>query len=255
MSEGLNKKVTILTTTHFKASAHRLHKTYPANHDRRFTHTNLIENTIKHLYKSINCVKLKHIISLDHDDNDVGSNEYLKNLNELSEKYDNLEIIYTTKGIYYSIKNLIEEVDTDYYLWWEHDWKFVKNMDLNKLVDVMDKYENINYIRFNKRKTVRANCDTNLWDVSKYKEINLTGTTGWSNNPYFGRKSKMMEWYDMMDNETSNFHPTIEVILQDKMREDIRKLGLEEAEKKWGVFIYGKINDEKLVEHLNGRDK
>ena len=64
-----------------------------------------------------------------------------------------------------------------------------------------------------------------------------------------------MEWYDMMDNETSNFHPTIEVILQDKMREDIRKLGLEEAEKKWGVFIYGKINDEKLVEHLNGRDK
>ena len=46
MSEGLNKKVTILTTTHFKASAHRLHKTYPANHDRRFTHTNLIENTI-----------------------------------------------------------------------------------------------------------------------------------------------------------------------------------------------------------------
>ena len=256
MSKKLTDRVTILTTTHYRASAHRLHAGYPANHDRQFTHTDLIGGVIKSLYKRINCSNLKHTISLDHDENNDGSNEYLNNLNKLKDVYPNLNVIKTNKGIYYSIKNLIESVETDYYLWWEHDWEFKKNMSIQQFVDIMDKYENINYIRFNKRNTVRAACDSHLWEANTAKDdMKLTGTSCWSNNPYFGRKSKMMEWYDMMDKEESNFHPTIELLLQNKMRSDISTFGEKEVEKIWGVYIYGEIGGEQLINHLNGRDK
>ena len=256
MSKRLKDRITILTTTHYIASAHRLHSTYPANHDRKFTHTNLINGVIENLYKRIGCDNFRHVISLDHDTDNVGSNEYYENLLKLKDNYLNLDVIYTTRGIYYSIKNLVESVKTDYYLWWEHDWELLENLNLQKFVDVMDKHNNINYIRFNKRTTRSVACDTMLWDTYIARDdMDLTGTSCWSNNPYFGRKSKMLEWYDMMDKDTSNFHPTIELLLQTKMVEDIYKFGQKEAEKIWGVFIYGKQGESQRIQHLNGKDK
>ena len=46
MSKELKDRITILTTTHYKASAHRLHPNYPVNHDRKFTDTNLIGGVV-----------------------------------------------------------------------------------------------------------------------------------------------------------------------------------------------------------------
>ena len=89
----MKDKVTILTTTHFEASAHRICKDYPGNHDRKYTHTNLIKGVMDGLYEKIGISDLRHIISLDHNPDSKGSNEYLDNLNNLSEEYENLEII------------------------------------------------------------------------------------------------------------------------------------------------------------------
>ena len=255
----MNNKITILTTTHYKASTSKI-PGYPANHNRLYTHTNLIENIIQDLYSKIGCSDLRHIISLDHDENDEGSKIYLQNLKNLEDKYPNIEIITTTKGIYHSIKNLVENTKTPYYLWWEHDWKFIQPMNLNKLIKLMNKNKEINYIRFNKRPNITAGGDTKLWEYKKSKEINLLGTTCWSNNPYFGRVSKMLEWYKMMKNSEeigeidARYHPTIEVFLQSKLRDDVN-ISTEEAEKNWGVFIYGKMNENKRVEHLDGKNK
>ena len=95
----MKDKVTILTTTHYEASAHRLCKDYPGNHDRKYTHTNLIKGVIDKLYSKIDVSDLRHIVSLDHNPDSKGSNEYLDNLIKLSEEYENLEIITTTDGI------------------------------------------------------------------------------------------------------------------------------------------------------------
>lgn len=255
MSKELKDRITILTTTHYKASAHRLHPNYPVNHDRKFTDTNLIGGVVCDLYEKMGHDNIRHIISLDHDDMDENSNLYLDNLRLLSDKYPNIEIITTTKGIYHSIKNLIHSVDTDYYLYWEHDWEFVNNMDLNEFISLMDKYENINYIRFNKRHNVAVACDSKLWETPYINEMNLLRTTCWSNNPYVGRKSKMVDWYEMMDESNENFHPTIELFLQTKMRDDIKNMGIDRASDEWGVFLYGNLNDANTVLHLNGRNK
>ena len=261
MPKELKDRITILTTTHYKASAHRIESTYKTNHDRTTTDTTLISDTINDLYKMINCDNIRHIISLDHDDKDEGSNLYLDNLNTLAKEYKNIEIITTTDGIYHSIKNLTHNIDTDYYLWWEHDWKFLNSMELSRFIEIMDKYDYINYIRFNKRENINVGCDRILKTADDISEMDLLITNGWSNNPYFGRASKMLCWYELMEtsmndwNTYKNFHPTIERTLQEKMRADIDKLGIDEASKEWGVFIYGKLNGKQRVLHTNGKDK
>ena len=109
-----------------------------------------------------------------------------------------------------------------------------------------------NYIRFNKRQTRHMGCDGLLWDYEN-PYMSLTGTNGWSNNPYFGRKSKMIEWYEMMEESgqiggsDDKFDPTIEVYLQKRSREALNE-SMEKWLKDWGVFIYGKQGDPILAE-------
>ena len=255
----MKDKVTILTTTHFEASAHRISKDYPGNHDRKYTHTNLIKGVMNGLYEKIGTSDLRHIISLDHNPDSKGSNEYLDNLNKLSEEYENLEIITTTDGIYHSIKNLTHSVETDYYLWFEHDWQFNEEIDLSKYVEVMEKYNYINYIRFNKRANVSTGSwgDKVLWESPEISEMNLIKTTQWSNNPYFGRASKMRDWYKILDDKISDgvdFHPTIELQLTRMYESHIHQYGIKSANKEWGIFIYGKMGESARVHHLNGKD-
>ena len=153
----------------------------------------------------------------------------------------------------------IEACPTPYYLWFEHDWSFVNGLDLSKFIEVMDNDTNVNYIRFNKRQTRHMGCDGLLWDYEN-PYMPLTGTNGWSNNPYFGRKSKMLEWYKMMEESgqiggsDDKFDPTIEVYLQKRSREILNE-SKEKWLKEWGVFIYGKQGDAATVQHLNGKDK
>ena len=244
----MKEKITILTTTHFVAST-----------SKRKGYTNLIKSTITDLYEKIWTNNLNHIISLDHDESNKGSVEYLNNLKKLEKEFTNLKVITTTKGIYYSIKNLVENSTTPYYLWFEHDWEFINEMDLLPFIEVMDKDKNVNYIRFNKRSTVQAGCDGKLWEY-KNPNMSLVGTNGWSNNPYFGRKAKMLEWYEKMDksgeigSSDDKYDPTIEVYLQKHLRNDLSH-SKEKFLKNWGVFIYGKKGDSALVQHINGRNK
>lgn len=256
----MKEKLTILTTTHFKASAHRIQASYIGNHDRYNTSTDLILETIENLYKYLDTNEIRHIISLDHDPKDHGSCEYLNNLNKLTINYPNIEIIVTTDGIRNSIMNLINSVETKYFLWFEHDWQFVRDCKFKYLLDLMDSESNINYIRFNKRDNIIMNCDSELLE-RKFNvndvDIVLCGTSGWSNNPYLGRldnwKDQWMTYLHEMPKKDQ--HVTIEVELQNLYRGDISKLGFEKALDKWGVYIYDKRGASKVVHHTNGKKR
>lgn len=246
----MKERVTILTTTHCVASAHRIQAGYPANHDRKNSKTDLIENTISTLYEyNPKFRECSHVISLDHNPNFESSVEYLNNLQNLKSKFPNVSVIVTEEGIFNSIRNLIHSVKTDYYLWFEHDWQFVKPVDFDNLINLFDTQKHINYVRFNKRSTIIAGCDTKLVNSNI---DNLTITSGWSNNPYFGRSSFFKEKIDLLIDK-KNKNVTVEEDFQSMYRDDIKKLGMGEAEKKWGIYIYGKLNDTQVVKHLNGR--
>jgi hypothetical protein len=249
----MNKKLTILTTTHYKASAHRLEHGYPGNHDRLYTHTNLIEYMITSLYNFLNEYDITHYISLDHDPADAGSCEYLENLYVLAEKYKNIKIIVTETGIRNSILNLVNSVETDYFLWFEHDWEFVKEVNLNTLIQLMDNNSDINYIRFNKRKNLTAVGDRILKEFN-IDNINLCATNLWSNNPYIARTSFWKNtWIPLLVNNTGRQYVTIERELEIAYSNIISAIGFDRAVKTWGVFIYGKYGDTNVVNHLNGK--
>jgi hypothetical protein len=254
----MKDNLTILTTTHFKASAHILERGYPANHDRKNTSTELIEYMILNLYKKLNSNEIIHYISLDHDPKNEGSCEYLENLKLLSKKHPNIRLIITIKGIRESILNLINSVETKYFLWFEHDWEFNSNISLVSLLNLMDKYNNINYIRFNKRSNIISGVDSMLKQYN-YKlnneTYNLCATNGWSNNPYLGRKDNWDNFWLKILNNSKRKYVTIELELQNEYRKDINELGFDKAIEKWGVYLYGNINNKKTVNHLNGRNK
>ena len=249
----MNNKITILTTTHCIASAHRIQKSYSGDHDRYNSSTNLIENTINTLYKShpqfSDC---RHIISLDHNKSFNLSNEYLDNLRTLENKYKNINLIVTEKGIYDSIKNLINSVDTNYYLWFEHDWEFNKTVNFESIINLFDKYTHINYLKFNKRNNIPVNIDRLIKDSEHIKDFDLCVTDGWSNNPYFGRSLFFKNVLKQLD-ELKNVNCTIELDVQKLYRDDINKFGINKAEEMWGIYIYGKPGYEQVVNHTNGK--
>ncbi len=257
----MKDKVTILTTTHYVASTNKQKGYRGGNHDRKITNTNLIRSTIEDLYKKIGRNDLEHIISLDHDESNEGSIEYLNNLRELEKEFPSVKLIVTTQGIYHSIKNLIDEATTPYYLWFEHDWQFIKDMDLNTLIDTLETDNTVHYIRFNKRFTQNEGCDSNLWP-KKNSKIPLVGTDGWSNNPYFCRRSTALNWYTIMDETKKGiigdfgdkYDPTIEVFLQDYSRNLLKDKKHEEWDQDLGIYILGKLNDPPVIKHINGRN-
>ena len=253
----MKDKLTILTTTHFRASAHRLDPSYKFDHSRSNTSTLLIESTIEKLYDYLGHRDIQHFISLDHDPTDEGSCEYLHNLQKLIFDYPNISLIVTTEGIRQSILNLINSVTTDYFLWFEHDWHFVRDVNLPVLIQLMDSTSDINYIRFNKRENVKLNCDSDLLEKTftvGNSNIKLCGTTGWSNNPYLGRTDNWKNvWVEYLNNASTVKHITIELELQNEYRRQINETSFEDALKKWGVYIYDKLYALKTVHHINGK--
>jgi hypothetical protein len=253
----MKDKLTILTTTHFKASAHRLDKNYKFDHSRSTTSTLLIESTIEKLYDYLGHRDIQHYISLDHDPSDEGSCLYLDNLRKLLVDYPNISLIVTTTGIRQSIINLINSVSTDYLLWFEHDWHFERIVPIPKLIELMDINSDINYIRFNKRDNIILNCDSNLIEKTFNVDnlnISLCGTNGWSNNPYLGRTDNWKNvWMEYLNDPSVKDHITIERELQDEYQRQIKETSFEDALKKWGVYIYDKLGAPRSVYHVNGK--
>jgi len=249
----MKTRLTILTTTHYKASAHRLENGYPGNHDRMYTHTKLIEYMITSLYNDLDVYDITHYISLDHDPLDSNSCEYLRNLQLLEEKYKNIKLIITENGIRNSIINLINSVDTDYFLWFEHDWQFVKRINLTNLIKLMDNNNTVNYIRFNKRQNLPMVGDKIVKEYT-IDSINLCATNLWSNNPYIARTQFWKDvWMPLLLNNTGRQYITIEKELELAYDAIIKKVGFENAVNQWGIFIYDKYGATKSVNHLNGK--
>lgn len=253
----MKDKLTILTTTHYRASAHRFDSNYKYDHSRSTTSTLLIESTIKKLYEFLGTTDICHYISLDHDTNDEGSCVYLDNLNKLPVDYPNINLIVTTTGIRQSIFNLINAVQTEYFLWFEHDWHFQRDVNLIDLLQLMDDEKHINYIRFNKRNNIVFNCDSQLVERSfniNNKTIYLCGTNGWSNNPYLGRTDNWKTvWMQFLKNNLGIQHITIELELQNEYRRQILEDSFESVLQKWGVYIYDRLGAPQSVHHVNGK--
>lgn len=233
------EKITILIPTTFCTTAPK---------------TVMIEHVINTFKKMTGLTKCKFIIHYDMKDKSTESQQYLNNLLNLSMKYENMKVIHSIcGGIGTALLKMNKFLKTDYYFLLEHDWQFERKINLKEIIAMMDKYsKKIHYIRFNKRKNIPLKFDHTLQPSYRYG-IRMLKTSAWSNNPHIGRTAKLKEdWIKYIRKDTGN-SSGVEDRLHSVYQKDIKELGFEKAQNKWGVFLYGQAEEERVVSHLMSR--
>ena len=232
-------KLTILITTHYTSRQYIC-----------------LDKTLKYLLKNFGeGEKYKILIcndSYNKSKNDIKKSE--ENILSLKSKYSfdwyhgKREFkfnnkIYNFKTVGCNILDLITKCNTDYFLFLEHDWIFIKKINVNNLLNLFELNKKINYIRFSLRNIPGP------WDTkTKYiEELDLTSTNGFNNHPYISRRQF---WNDfLIDKLIRNKVLFIEDCIHKYMKNEREKMGLYIYKKQ----IYGNSsNDSICIKHLDG---
>jgi hypothetical protein len=159
--------------------------------------------------------------------------------------------------------NMCDWFKKDYLFLCEHDWEWKVDLSLEDIVRTFEEHDHVNYIRFNKRAnqpkqvltaTKRVGGDLYLIKDDRVN-INILHTPQYSNTPHIERMSKYREWCKNV--EANPVHAGgnggaggFEHPLQEKSLDDLEKFGIEERNRLWGTYIYGKMGDPMSVEHF-----
>lgn len=177
------------------------------------------------------------------------------------------DISFVNHGLISSFKNILSRINTDYFLFLEHDWVFLdkNSIDYRKLLDVFDRYNFVNAVWFSKDdNNIRGFeiCEDNNGSMtpfsyeSRVSEIPLITTCRWSNNPAIFRTSKMIEWFNKHINNQyiDSIHQgasNIEEAMIPKYRSEIQNFGWNNIKDNWGTYLYGNIGDGPFVAHTD----
>jgi hypothetical protein len=223
----------------------------------------------------MNIRECRHIINYDMKEHEEKHRKYLYNLHKLKEKYNNnieittLNTLKDKRAVVYS--KLVRKVRTPYILMWEHDFILERVIDLNKIVDSMDKYKSINFIRFNKRdnypiervdigKFKLGNYYTSFYRPLDYwmkeetniKDIPLIKFCGYGGVPHIERR----EWFNrycrpLITLNPAEKHNSIERAVNFDIYEKRQLLGFDRAHEMLGTYIYGRLGDKGYVKSLD----
>ncbi len=236
----MKDRLTIVTTTHLLPSAPSV---------------SVLRKTVAILRKSMNVEGCRHLVYYDQPaDGGPRQEKYLANLERLAASHA-LELnVRPRSGLK---KNLIEAIGattTPYMMFLEHDWAFRRPVKIETLLDVFDKYDHVNHVRFN----MHNNDSYFMWDhliepEDRIKEIPLTRTSAWSNQAHVARVSKWREeWLDIIGPEPDVRSYGVEEKLYWAYGRDIFTKGFHVAHPHWGTYLYGGMHARPFVHHTNG---
>ncbi len=215
--------------------------------------------------------KCKIIINYDYsNDKELNNNKYLISsfFRDIKEASDlNVDINYSYGGLISTIDNVINKINTKYFLFLEHDWVFLdkKSINFKDLLIAFENYNFINAVWFNKDdnqlRGFEIETDVNgdstpFQKEDRVKEINLVTTCRWSNNPAIFRTSKFKEWfYTLIINEhigkTNQGPHNVEETIIPIYRNEIKNSKWIDIRDNWGTFLYGDINEGPYVGHTD----
>jgi hypothetical protein len=227
--------------------------------------TKLISTILEQLLSTTDLDQdVKIHIGFDKRKNREIDEQYEINLKQLSSVYSNLKVIVNESEIDDPITTapqnfikLIDSVKTKYYLFWEHDWIFLKHINFKNILEELDKNNKINWIKFSQFPNNNSipgvhYIPEELKDKSPSSNIPLLPTTRWSNNPYICRTEVFQKWWKTFIYPTNDEGGFVEGPLNVFYNYYIEKLGKEKALDIFKCFIYGNWNDTPTVSHLNG---
>lgn len=216
--------------------------------------------------------------------NDCSSELYLKNLKSLSSKMDCELFVKNNTGLRDALLLGLNKTESSCILFIEHDWVFNQNIDISAVLDVFRHNQEVNYIRFNKRKnrSYGYGWDSIVEQIDS-NAVPLCKVSSFSNMPHIARKSVYENWikeadvdlghiyrglrrknndygigvfYKILKNKIIFNKPQVpkyddvEYVIDTKYKHMIRKEGFEQAHSKMGTYLYGKKDEGPFIEHL-----
>tara|TARA_B110000977_G_C11039869_1_gene478455 strand:+ start:586 stop:1332 length:747 start_codon:yes stop_codon:yes gene_type:complete len=217
---------------------------YIPSHPSTYCITNVIESL-----KFLNLEPgIKVILTHDFSDNDNYAN-YIENLYIYTQKNTDFvfEIVVLSKHGHLTgnIRNAFNHVHTQFVLVIQHDFPFIRNINIKQIIEDMLENPRLKHIRFNKRKTIKKGFDalnSLFGEQTKCKNFSYTRTPGWSDNNHICRT----EYYqNIVLTECKDGKP-MEQFLHGKVKNIKRH-------QKYGTYIFDVLNSEKYIDHLDGR--
>lgn len=147
-----------------------------------------------------------------------------------------------------------ERITTPYVLVFEHDFEVIRSIDVRGILQTFAQSKAVQHIRLNKRANREAGFDFVLKPDVERRPVPLVRTSAWSANPHFAKMSYYREM--VLPNITARpggGAPGFEEPLFAMLCADIRKVGFDRAQRKWGVFLYGDLDAPATIVHLDGR--
>ena len=193
------------------------------------------------------------IIYCDTRPDDSRSSEYIRNIRE---NIPNITLIENpNSGLKVNYFNAMHKVKTPFILFSEHDWVWLRDVEVKELVSVMRDDSSINFVRFNKRNNWETHDAHDAWEthIEEAPDIKfpLMKTNCWATHPHIIRKDKFVEeWMPLVDTIEGGW--SIELSMFLTYSKDIARQGFNEAQKEWGVFNYGDKTEPFIIRHLDG---
>ena len=187
-------------------------------------------------------------ILLAHDYNDHPKYlEYLEYLKDYIQHNSNIKIVKRdSKGhLTGNIRHAMQFVNTKYVLILQHDLPFIKNVNINKVMDDMDLHPIMKHIRFNKRKNIKAHYDgiNNLFGKEiKANHYSYTRTPAWSDQNHICLTS----YYNDLILKECKDGKFMEDQLYGRNKD-------EQAHQKYGNYLFGPVDHPTMISHTNGR--
>jgi hypothetical protein len=147
-----------------------------------------------------------------------------------------------------------EHVRTPLVLVFDHDWEWLRRVDLKGLARMMLSDSGVQCIRFNKRRTFETGWDTVLKADCKRRPRPLTRTSCWSGTPHlatvrFYRERVLPRIAEIPGGGAVGYEEPV----NEAYWHAVTAIGFDKAQSQWGVFIYGRLGDPAVVRHLDGR--
>ena len=145
-----------------------------------------------------------------------------------------------------AIDYLFSKIETPFYLHLEDDWIFLKYIELDPLIVLMEKHHDVDVVRFSKEQIKEKIWLYYLSDevTEEYLAPNvqclidnvpLVQSPVWSFNPHLGRTSIVKNMTDMPKDQNPEKYICFKYLKEDKRN---------------GIYIYGKIGDSPVVKDI-----
>jgi len=188
------------------------------------------------------------ILAHDYSD-DEKYKEYLTNLEDyISDKPTMKLVVRDSFGaLVGNIRNAFKYVTTEYVLVIQHDLPFIRDFNLKKVIEDMKHNPELKHVRFNKRITRKTawNSVNDLFG-KQVQSVNYTytRTPAWIDNNHIC-SSKYYRTIILKESPDGTAMETVEM----------GKSFDEESHKKYGTYIFGKVNEKAYIRHTDGRNR